>query len=238
MPEPIVNEFPCTIYPGRASPTKKVPPRTLPGLIERHRDVCRNSIDSSQELPPPPQDNLGSKNSVNLDSSLEFEDQSIRSIIIRSPTSPQLSSLPAYNSTIRIEACAKSPRSRKSDDEDFSDDSLEGTSFPPPPPPPFVPPKPSLSAPVTPSKRGSIAWEINLDENDDIRNTKAPKEFAATNITSSQLSIASTPGSITSTDQTCSSDWPDPPEPPICSTEDEAGSIVTDSGNILFDLMV
>lgn len=50
------------------------------------------------------------------------------------------------------------------DSEDFSEDSLEDTSLPPPPPPPVVPPPPSLSCPVTPNKRGSIAWEINLDE--------------------------------------------------------------------------
>lgn len=51
------------------------------------------------------------------------------------------------------------------DDEDkFSDDSLEETSLPPPAPPPVVPPPPSLSAPVTPSKRHSIAWEVNLDD--------------------------------------------------------------------------
>lgn len=36
--------------------------------------------------------------------------------------------------------------------------------MPPPPPPPIIPPPPSLSAPVTPSKRGSIAWELNLDD--------------------------------------------------------------------------
>lgn len=54
--------------------------------------------------------------------------------------------------------------SSESTDEEFSDDSLEGQSLPPPPPPPIVPPPPSLSAPVTPSKRGSIAWEINLDD--------------------------------------------------------------------------
>lgn len=46
-------------------------------------------------------------------------------------------------------------------------------------------------------------------------------------------SVASTPcNSILSTDQSFSSDWPDPPENPICSTEDEAGSIFTDSGEI------
>lgn len=51
------------------------------------------------------------------------------------------------------------------DDDKFSDDSLEDTSLPPPNPPPIVvPPPPSLSAPVTPSKRHSIAWEVNLDD--------------------------------------------------------------------------
>lgn len=51
------------------------------------------------------------------------------------------------------------------DDEDkFSDDSLEDTSLPPSAPPIVVPPPPSLSAPVTPSKRHSIAWEVNLDD--------------------------------------------------------------------------
>ena len=51
------------------------------------------------------------------------------------------------------------------DDEDkFSDDSLEDMSLPPPAPPPVIPPPPSLSAPVTPSKRHSIAWEVNLDD--------------------------------------------------------------------------
>jgi len=51
------------------------------------------------------------------------------------------------------------------DDEDkFSDDSLEDTSLPPPAPPTVIPPPPSLSAPVTPSKRHSIAWEVNLDD--------------------------------------------------------------------------
>lgn len=45
-------------------------------------------------------------------------------------------------------------------------------------------------------------------------------------------SVASTPcNSILSTDY--SSDWPDPPENPICSTEDEAGSIITDSEDVL-----
>lgn len=56
--ETIVNEHPVTIYPGPL-PQKRVPPRTLPGSIERHRDVCRKnpssdlSSSSSQELQSP-----------------------------------------------------------------------------------------------------------------------------------------------------------------------------------------
>lgn len=179
MPEPILNEHPVTIYPGRASPTKKVPPRTLPGLLERHRDVCRKSIDSSQELSD--NDNNGSKNSVNLDSSLEFDEQSIQSIIIRSPTNPEIGAITGFKKTISIIPCTKTGHltGKSDDDEDFSDDSLEGSSLPPPPQPPLVPPKPSLSAPVTPSKRGSIAWEINLDEKDDDKSTKVWNEWSS-----------------------------------------------------------
>lgn len=55
-------------------------------------------------------------------------------------------------------------RNGDDDIDNFSDDSLEETSLPPPAPPPVVPPPPSLSAPVTPSKRHSIAWEVNLDD--------------------------------------------------------------------------
>lgn len=51
------------------------------------------------------------------------------------------------------------------------------------------------------------------------------------NPTDFENSVASTPcNSIMSTEQSFSSDWPDPPEIPIYSTEDEAGSIITDSG--------
>lgn len=52
-------------------------------------------------------------------------------------------------------------------------------------------------------------------------------------VSGSQSSLASTPGhSLTSNRMTGSSEWPDPPEQPICSTEDEAASIYSDSGNI------
>lgn len=168
-----------TIYPGRASPTKKVPPRTLPGLLERHRDVCRKSIDSSQELSG--NDEHGSKSSMNLESSLEFDELSVQSIIVRSPTAthPELDAIAGFKKTISI--VDASPR-KSDEDEDFSDDSLEGMSLPPPPQPPLVPPKPSLSAPVTPSKRGSIAWEINLDEKIDAKCIKVRRNVFVVNL--------------------------------------------------------
>lgn len=56
------------------------------------------------------------------------------------------------------------------------------------------------------------------------------------NFADCENSVASTPcNSILSTDY--SSDWPDPPENPICSTEDEAGSIITDSGMVIYLLV-
>lgn len=63
-----------------------------------------------------------------------------------------------------------------------------------------------------------------------------PPAFAIPpNFADCENSVASTPcNSILSTDHSYSSDWPDPPENPICSTEDEAGSIITDSGKISF----
>lgn len=48
----------------------------------------------------------------------------------------------------------------------------------------------------------------------------------------SQSSICSTPGQSSASNK-ISSDWPDPPDIPICSTEDEAASIYSDSGEQL-----
>lgn len=188
--ETIVNEHPVTIYPG--PPQKRVPPRTLPGSIERHREVCRKnppselSSPSSQELKSPLQ--APSNGFI-----LQNED------FIKRPKSPSnLSTSPINTATsfgikisiatmdnimntrnknhianAKLEHKMNKRNSHLSDDADiridsdddrFSEDSLEDTSLPPPPPPPVVPPPPSLSAPVTPSKRHSIAWEVNVDD--------------------------------------------------------------------------
>jgi hypothetical protein len=194
--ETIVNEHPVTIYPGPL-PQKRVPPRTLPGSIERHREVCRLnnqssdlSSSSSQELKSPTQE-LNSPTSATNGFILQNDD------FIKRPKSPLSTSVsPTTNVTpfgikisiqtmdnlmnnrnlihnAKIEKKMNMKNSKRnsqlSDNEDndedkFSDDSLEDTSLPPPAPPPVIPPPPSLSAPVTPSKRHSIAWEVNLDD--------------------------------------------------------------------------
>lgn len=60
LPEPIVNEHPVTIYPGRASPTRRTS-RNLISSIERHRDLCRkgayNSDNSSSQENSSPENN-------------------------------------------------------------------------------------------------------------------------------------------------------------------------------------
>ncbi|EAT33682.1 AAEL014041-PA [Aedes aegypti] len=156
LPEPIVNEHPVTIYPGRASPPRRAS-RNLQSSIERHRDLYRkgayNSDNSSSQENSSPENN-------------EFENNSSLS------TSHGVQLNINYNNNLisnRIfAASAEYTRQRTahddSDEERFSDDSLEESSLPPPPGPPTVPPPPSLSAPVTPSKRHSIAWEVNLDD--------------------------------------------------------------------------
>lgn len=217
VPESIVNEHPVTIYPGRSSPTKRVPPRTLAGSIERHRDVCRinvndtvDHISSSREnlaiasYPPPPLEPSIKFNHIPHYKPSKIPTQlpppppmlfttrssTIQSVARSSPPPSPTSFVPLAvnnhhhqnNNNLGVSSGGWNNRrhatdtNRKSDCDDFSDDSLEGQSLPPPPPPPIVPPPPSLSAPVTPSKRGSIAWEINLDDYDDL----AKRQLSAT----------------------------------------------------------
>jgi hypothetical protein len=158
LSEPIVNEHPVTIYPGRSSPSRRTAPRTTVlvgggvGVIDarhigrsKHLSEHSTSQESSDSSPTSgsPTKQINRNNTVfnkvfnnnNNSNKLEFNDNK-------------------YDGKRRAD----------SDEDRFSDDSLEETSLPPPPPPPVVPPPPTLSAPVTPSKRHSIAWEINLDD--------------------------------------------------------------------------
>lgn len=171
--ETIVNEHPVTIYPGRSSPSRRVPPRTLPGSIERHREVCRQNYDHSSS------NEKSSESSSSAHTSPEKQPFYIHQMNNKSTTSVQSAPLLHHNGSnatrydnndihlITFDQFPNNTTKSKSFDNDedrFSEDSLEESSLPPPPPPPVIPPPPSLSAPVTPSKRHSIAWEINLDD--------------------------------------------------------------------------
>ncbi|XP_037909499.1 uncharacterized protein LOC119650644 isoform X3 [Hermetia illucens] len=340
LPEPIVNEHPVTIYPGRASPPRgRVPPRTLPGSVERHREVCRNLnaldqhdgnmidpctnkifspshqqfvISKSPSSPvmivqKPKAGLLCHSNSSSSTTNSSFSNNQTNHMIIDNKMLFGNLQIPPRKRTNELNGTdsvskrgdGRGPKdtgaSSESTDEEFSDDSLEGQSLPPPPPPPIVPPPPSLSAPVTPSKRGSIAWEINLDDHlpppppahlhqqlnhvSASGSSSAPtkskkkmmsnKEKAAslkldTSSSSSakviprrrgrsvsggsQSSLASTPsgggggGSLSNNHsprhhnlrhRSGSVEWPEPPDPPVCSTEDEAASLYSDSDDVI-----
>lgn len=157
-----MNEHPVTIYPGRTSPSRRVPPRTLPGSIERHREVCRQNAspsdsktnsDSSSHSSPDKQRYFHLPPEIQMMSFNNLHRRSDGALIVMAADA---SSLETNNKVGR-------PKN-DSDEDHFSDDSLEEMSLPPPAATTFVPPPPSLSAPVTPSKRHSIAWEINLDD--------------------------------------------------------------------------
>uniref|UniRef100_A0A182QFK7 Uncharacterized protein n=1 Tax=Anopheles farauti TaxID=69004 RepID=A0A182QFK7_9DIPT len=270
LPEPILNEHPVTIYPGRASPTRRMPPRTLSGSMERHRfPTSDNSTSTSQENSSP-ENNESEYNESSLSpthghlqplhggtpvSSLLnriFHQNVAAAAAVSShlppPTSTQTHHLhhaPRGHRLAPTGAIASRATGRPdSDDERFSDDSLEESSLPPPPGPVTVPPPPSLSAPVTPSKRHSIAWEVNLDDpasfGDPLATTPKSSTAVSSKVvgrrklgpkhaTSSQSSLESTPSNVKSE----SNEWPDPPDIPICSTEDEAASIYSDSDDLI-----
>lgn len=50
----------------------------------------------------------------------------------------------------------------------------------------------------------------------------------------SQSSLLSTSGNSAGSTDCRSAEWPEPPEMPVCSTEDEATSLHSDSGNYFF----
>ncbi|KAL1376233.1 hypothetical protein pipiens_004464 [Culex pipiens pipiens] len=256
MPEPIVNEHPVTIYPGRASPPRRLPSRNLPGSIERHGSaaataVCRpgnypsDNSQSSQETSSP--ENNESENNSSLSPThgvplnINYNHGLVTNRIFATSSAVEFTRPTRPRNS-------KQPRHEDSDEERFSEDSLEESSLPPPPGPVTVPPPPSLSAPVTPSKRHSIAWEVNLDDpasfGDPLTTAKPATSGSGCskvigrrktgsgggkNVTSSQSSLESTPSNRKSE----SNEWPDPPDIPICSTEDEAASLYSDSDELI-----
>lgn len=144
-----------------------MPPRTLAGSIERHREVRRKNpvIEPVEEpvnfilqqndfkqRPRSPVTQFGVKISIQaMDEMMNNRDKQ---------------QINEKKMNLQNKRHSQHNRKKEQSDEDrFSDDSLEGSSLPPAPAPvPPVPPPPSLSAPNTPSKRHSIAWEVNLDD--------------------------------------------------------------------------
>lgn len=154
--EPILNEHPVTIYPGRTSPSRRMPPRTLPGSIERHREVCRQNASPTDSKS---NSESSTHSSPDKQSRYFLNTQEIHLVSFNHHRRGDNSVPDGGGGGNNI----KGPKN-DSDEDRFSDDSLEEMSLPPPAPTTIVPPPPSLSAPVTPSKRHSIAWEINLDD--------------------------------------------------------------------------
>ncbi|XP_055902048.1 uncharacterized protein LOC129938471 isoform X2 [Eupeodes corollae] len=276
IPETIVNEHPVTIYPGRASPPRtRVPPRTLASSVEKHREVCRNAQFSNTNDADIFVTNIASNSSPlkrlfatsplssvrnggvgiggNELANSNFETQRI--IITDSLKNfAKLESNIALKSSNNNAFGEKRRLNDSSSDEEFSDDSLEDQSLPPPPAPPTVPPTPSLSAPATPRKRGSISWEINLDEVDDAGNnifgskhksgnklkkagSRERQEFTSAAVFKPVIERNST--SISESSVTSTSDNGQEPleaaqhQVQVCSTEDEATSIYSDAEDIL-----
>lgn len=146
-----------TIYPGRSSPSRRVPPRTLPGSIERHREVCRQNGSPSDSKT---NSDTSSQSSPDKHNQCFFHNQQDMQLI----TFNNLGHHHKRRHTNDTDDCSSKGKTIDSDEDRFSEDSLEEMSLPPPAASTIVPPPPSLSAPVTPSKRHSIAWEINLDD--------------------------------------------------------------------------
>uniref|UniRef100_A0A182LSW7 Uncharacterized protein n=1 Tax=Anopheles culicifacies TaxID=139723 RepID=A0A182LSW7_9DIPT len=159
-----------------------MPPRTLSGSMERHRFPASDNSTSTSQENSSPENNESEYNESSLSPTHGHLQPlqggtPVTSLLSRifhqtAAGGPPSSSSAAHRTGHRIPAGtgaiasipARTAGRPDSDDERFSDDSLEESSLPPPPGPPTVPPPPSLSAPVTPSKRHSIAWEVNLDD--------------------------------------------------------------------------
>lgn len=137
------------------SPTR-VPPRTIPTAIERHREVRRRGSEENLSSDP--------------------------------------------DETILRPLC------ELADDERFSDDSLEEML---PPPPPAC------------NKRGSIAWEVSLDDDALLTPGSTKVVGRRRRKSGSYSSTSSIPNGLKELD-----DWPDPPP---CTTEDEMASPFSDS---------
>lgn len=260
LPETMEKEHPVTIYPGRSSPVKpksstnRKVVRSAHDLTDKQLKLHLNDessdgdeedeeavtqTDSPSEDFKPLQQTVSLSNFDNrhslITSEEDFSDDSLENGQPERDTSTQIIEIKVETKEIEPE-------------DDIS---------PPFPEQPQQNIQPALTLPLkcgTEIPHG-IAWEIKLDDNitpdkhikvlyfkyeNKKESFKCILHFELQlplasaiplNFADCENSVASTPcNSILSTDYSFSSDWPDPPENPICSTEDEAGSIITDSG--------
>ncbi|XP_024082787.1 uncharacterized protein LOC106665612 isoform X2 [Cimex lectularius] len=98
----------------------------------------------------------------------------------------------------------------EANDGNFSDDSLEGV--PPPPPPPIIP-----------NKRGSIAWEVPLDDDEALYTPGSTKVIGRRRRRSTDRSSSGSMGRLRDMEE-----WPDPPT----GTEDGSISPLSDSSHL------
>ncbi|KAK9510421.1 hypothetical protein O3M35_005212 [Rhynocoris fuscipes] len=109
-----------------------------------------------------------------------------------------------------VPTAAEKHREVQLTDPNFSDDSLE--EVPPPPPPP-----------VPPSKRGSIAWEVPIDDDEALYTPGSTKVIGRRRRRSTDRSSSGSMSRLRDQDE-----WPDPPT----GTEDGSISPLSDSSHL------
>lgn len=239
-----MNEHPVTIYPGRSSPSRK----------NSNRKSAASSHEFGEDSSECDEDDEDIEDQSKLITIADTSD-----LYRKNKTNILL----GENVIIKSSSSYSNRRSLITSDDEFSDDSLENGAqrpqhVPTKIPTPVIPSVTQIKSPSSPKMitkdilpapqlddmpfshsptkcSPGIAWEINLnDEPINLPKCIKPTASFPLNFNDGENSVASTPcNSIMSTDHSLSSDWPDPPEQPICSTEDEAGSIFTDSGEFI-----
>ncbi|XP_053961276.1 uncharacterized protein LOC128865196 isoform X1 [Anastrepha ludens] len=149
LPEPILNEHPVTIYPGRYSPSAEHKrnanrPQRILSSVEKHKEVCHmlnplSSISSSSSS--------SSSNCVGLLDSSKMTD--IPNNILKKPY-------------IRKDLVTN--EFRLVSEDDFSDDSIEEQSLSP------------ITSHSSPHKQTGIAWEIHFKSNKKKSRSSAKKK--------------------------------------------------------------
>ncbi|XP_067620979.1 uncharacterized protein [Eurosta solidaginis] len=150
LPEPILNEHPVTIYPGRYSPPAEgkrsvIRPQRILSSVEKHKGVCHmlnplSSISSSS-----------SSSSSNCMGAMDSKviDSSTNNNLMRKPY------IRKDNLTNEFKLVSE---------DDFSDDSIEEQSLSP------------ITSHSSPHKQAGIAWEIHFKSNKKKTKSSAKKK--------------------------------------------------------------